>query len=363
MPLAEKCLLSPFLAGLRAFFSFLSLTALAFAFTPVPLMPAVDNRDNSDEKIPRTRELVQRFAAALLEEGQEVTQLDIRQRIYQGYGITASPNLVIDELRKFWTSEGPRLAARLQRQGIPDAVMERVDQLWDEALGAAKSTFQAERSRFEALASDAQSRMETAVAEAEALRQQLLLTQQEGRHRLESLEAAQQQIATLRIEAQERLEELRRLRAETAQQQARYKAERDELKNAYEAELQRLSQAYEAALERLLAAHKEETGALRIDISRQAEIWEGTHNHLMNETSRVRDAARAEAERLGRELRQARDLIDQLRVQRSDAKEEAAELKGRLASTQQQLAKAEAALEQQVRKPSEAIENPDTSLS
>ncbi|RYF48802.1 MAG: hypothetical protein EOO38_09355 [Cytophagaceae bacterium] len=65
----------------------------------------------------------------------------------------------------------------------------------------------------------------------------------------------------------------------------------------------------------------------------------------MVETSRVRDAAQADTERLGRELTHSRDLVDQLRVQRSQAKEECAGLRAEADSAAAQLQKAHERLE------------------
>ena len=83
--------------------------------------------------------------------------------------------------------------------------------------------------------------------------------------------------------------------------------------------------------------HQEENAALRAEVSRQADIFESTSNHLMKETSRVRDAARLETERLTRELAQSRDMVDRLRVQRSEAKEESAGFRAQADSATAQL--------------------------
>lgn len=65
--------------------------------------------------------------------------------------------------------------------------------------------------------------------------------------------------------------------------------------------------------------HQEENSTLRAEVSRQANILKSTTNHLMMEAGRVYDAARLEAERLIPELAYCRGLIDQRRMQRSDA--------------------------------------------
>lgn len=71
---------------------------------------------------------------------------------------------------------------------------------------------------------------------------------------------------------------------------------------------------------------------MRAEVCRQTGIFESTTNQLMMETSRVRDAATLETERLPRELTHNRDVVDQLRVERSDAKEESAGLRAQAES-------------------------------
>lgn len=131
-----------------------------------------------------------------------------------------------------------------------------------------------------------------------------------------------------------------RLREVMGQQQQQGQQHHDELARlqaAHQAEQQRFAATHAAELERLQAVHAEENAALRAEVSRQADIFDSTSNHLMKETSRVRDAARLETERLTRELAQSRDMVDRLRVQRSDAKEESAGFRAQAESTAAQL--------------------------
>ncbi|WPP02441.1 hypothetical protein SFA35_25060 (plasmid) [Pseudomonas sp. HR96] len=108
------------------------------------------------------------------------------------------------------------------------------------------------------------------------------------------------------------------------QQQAQRQTQRQatelaRLQTSHQEEMGRFAQTHAAELARLQAVHQEENGALRAEVSRQAAIFESTTNHLMMETSRVLDAAKLETERLTRELAHSRELVDQLRVQRSNA--------------------------------------------
>jgi chromosome segregation ATPase len=132
-------------------------------------------------------------------------------------------------------------------------------------------------------------------------------------------------------------DELKELTEEHHQMQRRQAEELNRLQAGHQEEQERFAATHAAELSRLQAVHQEENGALRAEVSRQADIFESTSNHLMMETSRVRDAAKQETERLTRELAHSRDLVDQLRVQRSQAKEESAGLRAQADSAAVQL--------------------------
>jgi hypothetical protein len=66
--------------------------------------------------LPKTRDLVKHYAAQLLDAGAEVSVATIRSRILEEHGVTASPNVVSDEVRQFWARTGPLLSA-LEKAG------------------------------------------------------------------------------------------------------------------------------------------------------------------------------------------------------------------------------------------------------
>lgn len=51
--------------------------------------------------LPKTRDLVKRYAAQLLDAGVEVSVGTIRACILEEHGVTASPDVVGDEVRQF----------------------------------------------------------------------------------------------------------------------------------------------------------------------------------------------------------------------------------------------------------------------
>jgi septal ring factor EnvC (AmiA/AmiB activator) len=297
--------------------------------------------------LPKTRDLVKHYAAQLLDAGAEVSVATIRARILEEHGVTASPNVVSDEVRQFWARTGPLLSARLRRPGIPEAVCEVLDSVWEVALNEATGAFAIERAAAVQQADQASARAAAAQEEAEQVRvrfadqerQIALLTEQVERLtcRLDKDEATS---ADLRDELQE-------LTAEHHQQQRRQAEELNRVQVGHQEEMGRFAATHAAELSRLQAVHQEENAALRAEVSRQADIFESTSNHLMMETSRVRDAAKQETERLTRELAHSRDLVDQLRVQRSEAKEESAGLRVQVESVAAQLYQLQKTHEQQ----------------
>jgi chromosome segregation ATPase len=287
--------------------------------------------------LPKTRDLVKHYAAQLLDAGAEVSVAAIRARILDEHGVTASPNVVSDEVRQFWVRTGPLLSARLRRPGIPETVCQVLDSVWEVALNEATGAYAIERAAAVQQADQATARAAIAQDEAEQARGCLAdqerqiagLTEQVARltHKLDHEEA---NTAELR-------DELRDLTAEHHRLQARQAEALNRLQAGHQEEMGRFAATHAAELARLQAVHGDEQSALRAEVSRQADIFESTANHLMVETSRVRDAAQADTERLSRELTHSRDLVDQLRVQRSQAKEECAGLRAQADSAVAQL--------------------------
>jgi chromosome segregation ATPase len=287
--------------------------------------------------LPKTRELVRHYAAQLLEAGAEVSVTGIRAFILEHHGVTASPNVVGDEVKQFWVRNGPLLNARLKRPGIPEPVCQALDTVWEVALNEATQTYSIERSHYREQAEQAQREVAAAKDQAEQAtgrfadqeRHITLLTEQ-----VQRLNAQLDRTDSDAEALKRRLGELTKLHGEQGQ---RHRNELDRAETANQAERERLTALHATELARLQAVHQKENTALRVEVSRQADIFESTSNHLMKETSRVRDASKMEAERLTRELARCRDLVDQLRVQRSDAKEESAGFRARADSIAAQL--------------------------
>jgi chromosome segregation ATPase len=287
--------------------------------------------------LPKTRDLVKHYAARLLDAGAEVSVATIRARILEEHGVTASPNVVSDEVRQFWARTGPLLSARLRRPGIPESVCQVLDTVWEVALNEATGAFAIERAHAVQQADQANARAASAQEEAEQARGRFADQERQIALLGEQVQRLSAQLDRAQAQNEEIHSELREVMSQQQQQGQQHATELEALQAAHLAEQARFADTHAAELRRLQGVHKEENNALRAEVSRQADIFEITTNHLMMETSRVRDAAKLETERLSRELAHSRDLVDQLRVQRSDAKEESAGLRAQVESAALQL--------------------------
>lgn len=287
--------------------------------------------------LPKTRDLVRHYAAQLLEAGAEVSVTGIRALILEHHGVTASPNVVGDEVKQFWVRTGPLLSARLKRPGIPEPVCQALDAVWEVALNEATQAHAIERSHFQQHTQRAQQQATAALEEAEQTRGRFADQERQIALLIDQVQRLREQLDRAQAHNEELRTELRELTTKHQQQGQRHSEELARVQAGHQAEQQRFAATHAAELSRLQAVHAEENAALRAEVSRQADIFDSTSNHLMKETSRVRDAAKLETERLTRELAQSRDMVDRLRVQRSDAKEESAGFRAQAESTAVQL--------------------------
>ncbi|WP_019334827.1 DNA-binding protein [Pseudomonas syringae] len=275
---------------------------------------------------PKSRDLVRLYAAELLDKGHEVSQTAIREMILVRNGVTASPNLVVDELKSFWADTGPLLNKRLKRPGVPVSVCMSFDAIWDRALEAAQESFETDRGLLTSEKNDALSRAQTAEqialeeqGKTEALNGELLALR-------ESNKLLAHQVATSQEEVLEVRRELRDLLAQREEQHSLHAQEISRHQQAHSEEIKRIKLLHDGEVERMQVAQEK----LQRDLIEQAESFQATCNHLMKQTSQQRDDAKLVSDRLSRDLDQARDLIETLRVQRSTAREEASALSARL---------------------------------
>jgi hypothetical protein len=302
---------------------------------------------SSSTQLKSTRQWVQDYAARLLENGEEVRQSAIREMIAAEHGITASPNLVNDEIKKFWVKAGPMMSARLRRPGVPDEVCATFDKIWDVALNAAAAAHALELHHLQA-------QMESArlVAEIAQTNEQAANDRFDGQIReIEGLRSDKLRLVELlqanEAERKDLALELKEQAEKTAAQNVLNMQERQRLNG--------LMDSLEQQLTNLRVSSQRELTALAQ--SHQIELVK-TQDFLMLETARVRDEQKIKADRLTKELEQERSEKDQLRQLRSNASDEAARLRGKLEA----LERNEEKLEQRITQLSEQNDKLHTTL-
>jgi len=300
-------------------------------------------KQSPSAQLKSTRQWVHDYAARLLEHGEEVRQSAIRELIAAEHGITASPNLVADEIKKFWAKAGPTLSARLRRPGIPDDVSESFDNIWDVALNAAVAGHEAERFQLQQQVDLALASAVTARANEEAA--------------IDRFFGQTREIEGLRSDKASLIEQLQAKDAERKNLTSRLKETSDNAaaQQAVQLRLQGLIDRLQDQLTDLRTSSQRELTALAE--SHQNELVK-TQDFLMRETARVRDEERTKTEKLSKELERERNEKDQLRQLRSKASDETSQLRGRLEATDRSLEK----LEQQNTQLSEQIDKLQTAL-
>jgi len=277
-----------------------------------------------------TRQWVHDYAARLLANGEEVRQTAIRELISVEHGVTASPNLVNDEIKKFWVKAGPFMSARLRRPGIPDEVCTSFDRIWDVALDAAAAGHEIERKQLQAHADGAVAAMKAAQANEQAA--------------IERFDGQTREIEGLRVDKLSLTEQLQANDAERKGLAAELKdltekaAAQHALNIQEQQRLHGLVDSLQQQLTELRASSQRELTTLAE--SHQVELVK-TQDFLMRETARVRDEEKNKNEKLTKELERERNEKDQLRQLRSKANEEASQLRGRLETTDRSLVKLE----------------------
>jgi myosin heavy subunit len=285
---------------------------------------------STSTQLKSTRQWVHDYAARLLANGEEVRQTAIRELISVEHGVTASPNLVNDEIKKFWVKAGPLMSARLRRPGIPDEVCTSFDKIWDIALDAAVAGHEIERKQLQAHADGAVAAMKTAQANEQAA--------------IERFDGQTREIDGLRLDKLSLTELLQANEAERKGLAAELKDQTEKaaaqhaLNMQEQQRLQGLVDSLQQQLTELRASFQRELTTLAE--SHQVELVK-TQDFLMRETARVRDEEKTKTEKLTKELERERNEKDQLRQLRSKASDEASQLRGRLEATDRNLEKLE----------------------
>lgn len=308
-----------------------------------------------DQRRTSTRDLVRMYALELLNQGLEVTQMKIRDLIRMNHGVAASPNLVSDEIKKFWYAIGPELNARLHRPGIPDGVAKSFDAIWEAALAHAGRTYEVQRTELQTSTDAAVLRAEQADRRAYEAELRLNDLTREVAALADDKKALTEKLDASEVRCLGLNEEVREAERQKAELIEAHQSERNELVERHQAYLTRMGDEHRGELVRVEAAHQQQIERIDADhlvqvqqlqsanakLEEQAEGVQRSYDHFIRETANARDDAKALTDRLKQELARSQDLVEQLRVQRSKSSEAASELRGRLEATERSLAATE----------------------
>lgn len=242
-------------------------------------MPLTAYSPPGEDGQPRTsREWVRFFVAQALSRGEPPpSQLAVRQAIEQKTGLRVSPNLVADEIGKFWAARGPELEERLALPNISTEAQEAFESLWRVALRDARAQFAEQAAQATAAVTDAQA---TLAAQEQALAQRNsqveVLTLQ-----LSQLDGQLATYAQTTGQLQQTVEQL------TARNQA-LEGDLSRQQQHWEGLLRELQGSHQAVLASQVQGHADELARLTADRAREAEQWEGLRRHLLRETDRIR---------------------------------------------------------------------------
>jgi chromosome segregation ATPase len=92
-----------------------------------------------------SRELVQAIGREILAEGRGVTNVEVAEKIMERTGRRVSPNLLTEELQRFWALIGTELAQRHHIPDVPPGVAQAAQAFWAQAVQAADERWSAEK--------------------------------------------------------------------------------------------------------------------------------------------------------------------------------------------------------------------------
>lgn len=242
-----------------------------------------------------TRELVRTIATAALARGETPTQAMIRRVILEEHDITASPNLVMDELNKFMSNAGRMAVRRFSLPDMPAEIGEAVSTLWELACQKADEKV-VHRMRE---AEDREIKAENAIKASDhllteerikttTLTHDLAMHAQSLDQKTQAYEALQAQVNELRAQINERtvkIDSLMDRNADLAADKIRTEAtcaqRITEIESNAKEEMARIRAEQEKQIEKLHSEHVAE-----------AQTWEGLRKHLLNQTDQIRQAAK-----------------------------------------------------------------------
>lgn len=235
-----------------------------------------------------TRTLVRDIAMAAFNRGEKPTQAMIKRVIYEEHGITASPNVVLDEFNQFMGDIGKMGARRFSLPDLPAEVAEAVTVIWE--LACQKSNHQVagkirQVEEREHRAEQAIKAIEGLLAEEKiktiGLAHDLALATQAAEQKDQVIDSLRTECYELKIKLESTVERNTELWAEKIRLEAVCAQRISEIETNSRAELVRVRSEHEKTTEQLNVTHQAD-----------AQAWDGLRKHLLNQTDMIRQSAK-----------------------------------------------------------------------
>ncbi|MDO8728670.1 MAG: hypothetical protein Q7K26_02115 [bacterium] len=235
-----------------------------------------------------TRTLVREIAMAAFNRGEKPTQAMIKRIIFDEHGITASPNVVLDEFNQFMSEIGKMGARRFSLPDLPAEVAEAITVVWE--LACQKSNDQVAHKIRQVEEREHQTeqsikKIEAVLAEekvrAIGLVHDLALATQAAEQKNQMIDSLRAECYELKIKLESTIERNTELSAEKIRIESTCVQRITEIETNLRAELVRVRSEHERTVEQLNVTHQAD-----------AQAWDGMRKHLLTQTDMIRQSAK-----------------------------------------------------------------------
>lgn len=282
-----------------------------------------------------TRQWVRDIAVELLNQGQKPTQIAIKRKIFELHGVTASPNVVMDELNKFLVEVGQADVRRFKLPNLPPELSEAVTTIWELACDRSNDLAASKLAELAVKEKDIESSIQSVerlLAEEKittlTLRNELALAHQSLEQKTQSCIDTRNELVEVKAKLESLMERNAELVAEKIRSEALYEQRVIAVENNARLELERVRTEHDKVVEKLTVAHQSE-----------AQTWDGLRKHLLNQTDQLRQAAKMTEEKQKDVIADLELRTGALTRKANDATQEVSRLSGMVEVLQAQTVK------------------------
>jgi hypothetical protein len=235
-----------------------------------------------------TRTLVREIAMAAFNRGEKPTQAMIKRVIFEDHGITASPNVVLDEFNQFMSDIGKMGARRFSLPDLPAEVAEAITVVWELACQKSNDLVASKIRQVE----EREHQAEQSIKAIEGLLAEEKIRVMGITHDLalatQATEQKNQVIDSLRTEGYE----LKIKLESTVERNTELSAEKIRIESACVQRITEIETNFRAELVRIRSEHEKTVEHLNVTHQADAQAWDGLRKHLLSQTDMIRQSAK-----------------------------------------------------------------------